>query len=178
MQDGTPLRSRRLLGFAPCFMYGLPSKPRQYSHDRSPGRFDAVMAIAEHLSPSLLDKADWSQISCSQWGRANTKITLAPIVDPESLRERVQFGTITRIDGRTVYIKVDHLRSTVPCSLFANSEIHQRDVRLGTRKLYASRISDKKFGDKILGQIIFSQIRNLWNTTSAAVLVLLLDEPT
>ncbi len=105
--------------------------------------------IAEHLSPSLLDKADWSHISWSQWGRANTKITLAPIVDPESLRERVKFGNVTRINGRTVYVEVDHLRSTRPCSLFTGSEIHQRDVRLGTRKLYASRISDKKFGDKI-----------------------------
>ncbi|MCU0720344.1 MAG: hypothetical protein MUC83_11620, partial [Pirellula sp.] len=32
--------------------------------------------IAEHLASSLLDDANWSHISWSQWGCNNTKLTL------------------------------------------------------------------------------------------------------
>lgn len=69
--------------------------------------------VAEYLAASLLDDANWWHISWSQWGWANTKLTLAPIVDPESLRQRVRFGNVTRIDGRTVYVKVDRMRGTI-----------------------------------------------------------------
>jgi hypothetical protein len=69
--------------------------------------------IAEHLAASLLDEANWSHISWSQWGLNNTKLTLAPIADPESLRKRVRFGAVTRIDGRTVHVEIDYVRGIV-----------------------------------------------------------------
>ncbi len=72
-----------------------------------------VSQIAELLAPSLLDDANWSYISWSQWGWGKPKLTLAPVVNPEELRERIRFGTVTRIDQRTVYVKADRFRGTI-----------------------------------------------------------------
>jgi len=72
-----------------------------------------VSQIAELLAPSLLDDANWSYISSSQWGWGKPKLTLAPVVNPEELRERIRFGTVTRIDQRTVYVKADRFRGTI-----------------------------------------------------------------
>jgi hypothetical protein len=69
--------------------------------------------VAEHLAFSLLDDANWSHISWSQWPWADTRLTLAPISDPESLRRRVLFGSVTRVEDRTVYVKVDRIRGTI-----------------------------------------------------------------
>ena len=78
--------------------------------------------IAEHLVPSLLDDAQWSSTSWTQWGR-ETKMTLAPVENPESLRERIGFGAVTRIDDRTVYVEVNRVVATLSVILARNREI-------------------------------------------------------
>ena len=85
--------------------------------------------IAEHLAPSLLDKSDWSSTSWTQWGR-ETKLTLAPVDDPTSLRNRIGFGTVTRINDRTVHVEVNRVTATLSVVLKRNREIF-RDLVFG-----------------------------------------------
>jgi len=80
--------------------------------------------IAEHLAPALLDKDDWSRMSWTQWGR-ETKLTVAPVENPESLRERIGFGTVTRIDDRTVYVDINRVTATLSVILARNRVIFQ-----------------------------------------------------
>ncbi|NNE00554.1 MAG: hypothetical protein HKN47_24835 [Pirellulaceae bacterium] len=69
--------------------------------------------VAQHVAPSLLDDANWSHLTWSQWGWGNVKLTIAPVTDPESMRDRIGFGDVTKIEGRTVYVKVSPIRGTL-----------------------------------------------------------------
>ncbi len=68
--------------------------------------------IAEHLATSLLDDENWFHISWWQWGYRTTHLKLSPVVDAESLRERIKFGTVTRIEGRQVYVRSHWLQGS------------------------------------------------------------------
>lgn len=78
--------------------------------------------VAEHLAPSLLDSIDSSSMSWTQSGQ-ETKLKLSPVENPDSLRDRVTFGTVTRINGRTVDVQVNRVAATVAIIYVRNREI-------------------------------------------------------
>ncbi len=62
----------------------------------------------ETLLPVLVDDPPEREICWTSWeGGPPLIVQIGPVADPKILASRIQFGTVERIDGRTIYVKVD-----------------------------------------------------------------------
>jgi hypothetical protein len=72
------------------------------------GSESARWEATNDLLPYLADDLRARQDGWTAWGgRPPEEIRLAPVADPKAFADRVQFGAVEWIEGRTIYIRVD-----------------------------------------------------------------------
>jgi hypothetical protein len=95
-----------------CFScYGPDRRVQVVLHGASDA---ARRGVTQTLLPAIVDDPLQPSIGWFVWGdQAPNKIDLGPVSDPKAFARRIRFGTVEKITGRTIFVKVDESKVRV-----------------------------------------------------------------